>query len=1108
MRFGRQWDERLRIWDEAFGRVLYTQLGEVALSGFTTMEHLRLEQARARSFAPFPKGTKWGRKWEYAWFRAELTMPPEAAGKRILLHLGAGPEMLVYVNGREAGSIDSRHLAVELTGCAVPGERYEIYAECYAGHGIRAEGAGICGRDEVSVPEPPDTQCVVGSSHFGIHNQELFSVYADYHTLYDLWKALPESDLRAMKIGEALQRFTCAADFEAEEPRRSGSILEAAKLLRPLLARKNGDTVPGYTTFGQSHLDLAWLWPGEETKRKAARTYSNQTALMDRYPDSKFLLCSPTVLEYLKEYYPGLYARVKEKAAAGQFVPEGAVYVESDTNLPGGESLVRQFVLGKRWFRREFGAESRLAWLPDTFGFSGALPQIMKECGVPYFATQKLLRCDPECEQFPYNLFWWEGIDGTRTLSHIYKKNNAVFGPGALRERWEKDRNQKQEIDSFLFPFGYGDGGGGPTELMVETEQRCRDLEGAPKCTMESPAAFFDRLDGDSVKNVYYGELYLAWHRGTYTAQARIKRGVRRAEYALREAEYLAGLVRLAGRWKEDIPPADTAGSGETAGCGREAAVPGADGEEEVLSRLEELWKLLLVQEFHDVLPGTSIERVNREAEEALERVERGSRELAGMLLRRLAGGRALFNSLSWERSFGGLKLPPCGYVKPGDEQVREVGRNLQEDLRFGEVGRNLQENLRFGEVGRNLQEHLQFREGCRSLQEDLRFGEGGRSLQENTASAEADSARKENGDAGMSDFSGGLTFSNDFYSVRLDAQGRITSLRDEHSGYEYAQEPLNQWKLYRDVNVDYDAWELGRMYEQAPEELEGSCSFRAGYLPDGSVAAVVERRERYFTARQRIRFRKDSPRIDFETEVDWQERHRILKVDFPTTVYTKEVLEEIQFGYIRRPTHKSRQYEQDMYETCHHKYAVLTDGENGFAILNNCKYGLSAQDSRLSLTLLRAPVMPDMTADSGQQLFTYSILPFSGPFLHSRVMQEAYELNVDVTVSGIGSSPFRWESGRAAAESVSFFRLEGGHAVLETCKPAFDRKDGVVLRLYEAGGCAGKTILHVPDSVIRIYDCNMLEEARQELKLAEGRAELCFHAFEIKTLLLVISGE
>ncbi len=1052
MKIGRQWDERLKMWDEAFGRNLYTQLGEITLSGFTTMEQLNLKQAAQQRFRPFPQGTKWGRKWEYGWFRASVTMPGDAAGRRILLHLGPGPEMLVYVNGVEAGSIDRQHTTVELTACAVPGESFEIYAECYAGHGVRLECGGIYEREDIPVPEPGECQCVVESSHFGIHDQDMFSAYADYHTLYELWKALPDCDLRSMKIGEALQRFTYIADFEAPQPRRSETVREGAKLLKPLLEKRNGDTMPEFTIFGQSHLDLAWLWPLEETKRKAARTYSNQIALMERYPDYKFLLCSPTVLEYLKEYYPKLFERVREKAGTGQFVPDGAVYVESDTNLPGGESLVRQFVLGKRWFWREFGTDSKVAWLPDTFGFSGALPQIMKECRVPYFATQKLLRCDPECEQFPYNLFWWEGIDGTRILSHIFKKNNAVFTSGALRERWEKDRNQKQDIDVFMFPFGYGDGGGGPTEIMVETAERCKDLEGTPRCTMESPAAFFERLDQDAIRNVYYGELYLAWHRGTYTAQAGIKRGVRKAEYALREAEYLAGLLRLTGS---------------------------TEGEEVLLTKLEKLWDLLLFQEFHDILPGSSIERVNREAESALEQVERESRSLAGKLLDRLAGGRALFNSLSWERSYRGIRLPSCGYLKLGEASDRQGGLP-------GTV--SSQEN---GGLA-----------GTVSSQ-----GNGGLA---GTVSSQGNGGQPE----GIS--TEGVVFSNDFYCVRMDGQGQITSLRDRSSGYEYVGEPLNQWRLYRDVNVDYDAWELGRMYEQAPEKLEGNCTFQASQQPDGSVTAVVERRETHFTARQRIYFRADSPRIDFETEIDWQERHRVLKVDFPTTVYTKEVLQEIQFGYIRRPTHKSRQYEQDLYETCHHKYAALTDGENGFAVLNDCKYGLSAQDSKLSLTLLRAPVIPDMRSDLGVQRFTYSIMPFSGPFVRSRVTEEAYECNVSVTASmseeaGQGMERVEQESGvsktDAVQEAVSFFRLEGGHALLETCKPAFDRKEGVVLRIYETKGCGGETTLFVPGNVERVYACNMLEEVQQELELEleEGKVRLRFHAFEIKTILLEV---
>ncbi|MCM1222664.1 MAG: glycosyl hydrolase-related protein, partial [Lachnospiraceae bacterium] len=540
-------------------------------------------------------------------------------------------------------------------------------------------------------------------------------------------------------------------------------------------------------------------------------------------------------------------------------------------------------------------------------------------------------------------------------------------------------------------------------------------------------------------------------------------------EYALREAEYLAGLLRLQGGGQRGVPGREAAVL-----SGREEAsveqFPGENRNERFLDQLEKLWKVLLQQEFHDVLPGTSIERVNREAEEALAQVERESRALGEELLFRLAGGKALFNSLSWERSFRGMKLPSCGYLKLQDEETAP-GQG-QEELSLS--GLQEREDVLPEKCCGDCRKPW-VREIPRTFEEEI-------------------------------------VFQNSFYEARIDKEGRVISLRDRRSGYEYAREPLNRWRLYRDVNVDYDAWELGRMYEQAPEKLDGVCSFRAGYLADGSMIVVVERQEKYFTARQNIFFRADSPRIDFETEIDWQERHRILKADFPTTVYTKEVLEEIQFGYIRRPTHKSRQYEQDLYETCHHKYAVLTDGENGFALLNDCKYGISAEDSRLSLTLLRAPVAPDMRADRGRQRFTYSILPFSGSFAQSRVTEEAYECNVEVTACGFDGAAqaerFSGENFSAGdeAEAVSFFRLEGGHAVLETCKPAFDRKDGVVLRLYESKGCAGVTTLFVPDSVKRIFACNMLEEEKQELRLEEGKLRLAFRAFEIKTIMLVIS--
>ncbi|MBQ3488817.1 MAG: alpha-mannosidase, partial [Clostridia bacterium] len=454
MNIGRQWADRLKIWQEAFEKHYFRPWGSCALSYCTTMAHLTMDEALALPFSPAPVGMRWGKKWEYGWFRTEITVPGELRGQRVVFTLGSGEEMLVWVNGREAGAIDKQHRFITLTRCAQGGEHYEILAECYGGHGIRNEGAGIVGPDEEPVPEPPEAQQTVKASPFGSWNEEVFQVGMDYLALYSLVKKLPEKSLRAMKIVEGLKKFTFIADFELPEPELTRSVVEAGKVLQPLLACKNGSTAPEYTVFGQSHLDLAWLWPEQETIRKTARTYSNQLALMDEYDDYRFLLCEPPILEWLREHYPNVYSRVLEKTREGKFFPEGALWVEADTNIPSGESLIRQFVRGKRWFRRELGADSRIAWMPDTFGFSGALPQIMKKCGVLYFATQKLLRQDPEAEPFPYNTFWWEGIDGSRVKSHIFKKNNARFDTGDLLTRWEEDRNQQEDIDGLMYPFG------------------------------------------------------------------------------------------------------------------------------------------------------------------------------------------------------------------------------------------------------------------------------------------------------------------------------------------------------------------------------------------------------------------------------------------------------------------------------------------------------------------------------------------------------------------------------------------------------------------------------------------------------------------------------
>ena len=1001
MNIGRQWEDRLRIWSEQFEKHYFIAWAPLSLSFFTTMEQLAFDEAVKGRFVPVQPGTRWGKKWEYGWFHTQAVIPEALEGKRAVFTLGAGEEMLVWVNGREAGSIDRQHKYITLSRSARAGDVYDIYAECYAGHGLRQEGAGPVGPDEEPVPEPPEAQVTVKPSLLGRWNEALFQAAMDYQVLYSLVKKLPEKSLRAMKIVEGLKKFTCMADFELpEEELAAGAAEAAARYLKPLLACRNGSTAPDYTVFGQSHLDLAWLWPVEETMRKTARTYANQLALMEEYPDYRFLLCEPPILEYLKTLYPDVYRRVKEQTASGGFYPEGALWVECDTNIPSGESLIRQFVRGKRWFREELEVDSLMAWMPDTFGFSAALPQIMKKCQIPYFATQKLTRQDPEAEPFPYNLFWWEGLDGSRVLSHLFRRNNAVFTSGELVSRWEDDRVQQEDIDGLMFPFGYGDGGGGPTREMVEAALRCQDLEGAPRCHMESPVRFFQRAEEREIENVYCGELYLAWHRGTLTSQSRTKRGIRRAEAALKAVEYHMAAQLLAGRplkaaWKE---------------------------------KLDELWKLLLFNQFHDIAPGTSIARVHQRAEAELETVCTESGKLLEEMLGRPGERMTVYNHLGWERTFRGHRIPAQGFAVIGPERGA---------------------------------------------------GEGA-------------SARRLPPEEG-----GGYELRNAHLVCRIDDAGELTSVRKPGEAREFLAGNGNRFLLFKDVNTCYDAWELGSMYEKLPVPLEGGARIEVRQEADGA-ALIVNRTLHRSRLVQRIFLGGDARRLDFVTRLDWQERHKLLKVSFPVNVYATEAIHEIQFGYVKRPTHRSRQYDRDRYEVCNHRYTVLEDGGAGAAVLNDCKYGVSTAGNEIRLTLMKAPLMPDMYADRREQEFTYSFFPFLGPFTRSDVLREACELNEPPVLGSV------LPAGEERTQRPVLVPGEK-NIIVDAVKPADTAENAILVRAYEAMGMGTEASFAVAGAVRRVDETDMLEENASPLPLRDGGLRVTFGPFEIKTFLLYL---
>ncbi len=1035
MELAEEWNERIKIWMEELKNHIFIKLADIRFEGFTTKARLSVEEALKHEFVPMPQGTPWGSKWEYGWFKAELTLTREAEGYRIFLHPEVGGEMLLWVNGKTAGSRDLKHNGITLTRCGKEGEHFLIVAESYAGHGPRLENGGPCPIERVAVPEPPACQKTVGAADYGIWNEDAFQLLMDVFTLHRLYQGLDPRSLRAMKVREGLCDFTRIVDFELVPEKRNETFGQAREILKPLLSCVNGSTAPVFTIFGQSHLDLAWLWPWEETKRKCARTISTQIALSDEYEEYRFLLCEPPIMEIIKKDYPELYERLLKKVKEGKFIPEGGMYVEPDTSLVSGESLIRQCLYGRKWFREEMGTESVMVWLPDCFGFNGQLPQIMKGCGIRYFTTQKIARALKGCDVFPYNTFYWEGIDGSRILTHFYKKNNARLDPYDLMFRWNEDRVQQEHIDTFLFPFGFGDGGGGATREMVETAGRLKDLEGAPRTRMEGPVEFFKRLEEQgNIQEVYRGELYLPWHRGTYTSQARIKKENRHSEKVLRDAEI----------WN-------------AVGCFNGCV-------ENRQEALEALWKTLLFNQFHDILPGTSITRVCEDALKDLNKVKRGAEELCREAFTGLAGQKAggllVFNSLSWEREE--LAELPAGlseyFIQNGRQLVtQKTGNKVLVPIKVPSCGYT---SVKMEGEGQAEKAFLSEQESCRIYEEQ-----------------------------------GAFIMENAYIRVKADGLGQVTSLVERETGTEFAAGICSRLCMYQDINIDYDAWEISSFYQELPVELEQKASIRIAASGPLAVILEVKRVLHNSPMTQQIILRCNSRRLDFTTIIDWNETHKLLKAAFPVAVHTDEALEEIQFGYVKRPTHKNRRYDADRFEVCSHRYTALTEPGRTAAVLNDCKYGISTHDNSMELTLLKAPVWPDMYADRGIQEFTYSFYAVSRYFADSGVIREGIQLNNPLSFGGTGTG----ERG--------YFKVSAANVILETVKLSEDGRKHMILRLYEAAGKHTSGTVWAGFPVREAFETTMEENLEGGKKVPlrtendQSEMQLDFAPFEIKTI-------
>ena len=1021
-KIGRRIDEiRRYVWTER------RRIADVALA--ETMEHLTPKDAAKLPYKAVADGHRWGQPWGTGWFRLRFQVPKEFRGETVSMLFQPEGECIIFRGGVAVQGLDWNRRDYVLFDQARGGEKVELYVEAGA-----SAAFGDFNARTMHAPE------------IGVFNREVWECSHDLAALADMIGPLPADDTRRGKIILGLNKAVDLFDYQdLATPAVRASARRVRKAVAPLYAQKAVPSAQTIACMGHAHIDVAWLWPLAETERKCGRTFSNAVEYMDRYPEYKFCQSQPHLYEFTRDKYPSLYKRIHEKVKKGQWVPTGCMWVEADTNVTSGESLVRQTLFGTRFFKTEFGYDVKCLWLPDVFGYSAALPQILQRSGIPYFLTQKISWC--QFTTFPYHSFYWEGIDGTRVLSHFppandynsqVKADQMLAAAGRYRE---KDRSPLQAV-----PYGFGDGGGGPTKDMLERIRRYRNLEGMPHLVPMSPEEFFARLEKESTDlRTWVGELYNEFHRGTYTTQADNKKNNRKSEFALRDAEMISALnLATGGKYRQ------------------------AD--------LNAAWKTVLLNQFHDIIPGSSITLVYEDSAKDYARIlgiaadvkESAFQHYAKQVDASGEGTPVLaLNSLSWERTdaiaakVAGLRQG-AGYVAVAPDGVESPVQLCGDGLaRF---------IAKTPSVG-----HCVFH---------VRPGK-------------SDAPAVQATEKGME---------NEFLRIAFDRQGRIRSLYDKRARREVLAPGAmgNQFILFEDKPVNFDAWDIDIFYTEKPLVTDGEL-LSIEVKETGPVGSVVRFRRKISKSiiTQDVILVAGSPRIDFLTHVEWgDEKEVLLKVAFPVNVRSDRARYEIQFGNLERPTHWNTPWDFAKFEVCAHKWADLSEGDYGVALLNDAKYGYDIKGNVMRLSLLRAPKSPDPIADVNKtHTFTYSLLPHAGDYGNG-VVRAGYELNVPVIAEVVASQGKR---GAALPTTASQMSISGDNVVIDTVKKAED-DDGIIVRMYEAHGCRGRRTFRTGLPVRRVVETNLMEREERRLPFRDGKVAVDFEPFQIRTLKLIFT--
>ena len=987
----------------------------------------------------YKRGQIWGGHCEYFWFETQITLDKKYEGKCVVFEIKTGreglndlinPQFTIYVNGVLVQGLDINHREIILSEEAKEGDRFTIVLSAFSG---------------------TQNHKLFLDSEIKILHRDIEQYYYDISVPYNVSKLLEENDPKKILILKTLNNSLNLLDFRKEQSELFYDSLKIAQedITKSFYNKYCGDNPIKVYCVGHTHIDCAWLWTLKVTEDKCLRSFSTVLNLMKQYPEYTFMSSQPQLYKYVKKNNPSIFKEIQQRVTEGRWEVDGGMFVEADCNLASGESLIRQFIHGLKFFKDEFNKDNEILWLPDVFGYSAALPQIIKKCGLKYFMTTKISW--NEFNKMPYDTFEWEGIDGTKVLTHFistqnynevqqegsrhnkfYTTYNGKINPSQIKGGWQR-YSQKELNNEILCCYGHGDGGGGPTKEMLENQRRLsKGLPGCPQTLSTTAKDFFHILE-KNVNNSKYlhkwvGELYLEYHRGTYTSMARNKKSNRRAEFDSLNTELFASISNFLLDF--EYPRDD----------------------------IFEAWEIILRNQFHDILPGSSIFEVYEDSKREYQKVFEFYKKIVNKSLSETVKEiDAEKNSI--------IVFNPNSFIYDGLTQLN----NLDKDKLATYVNKyNTQK------IGENS-----------ILIKASNIPSKGYSI--------IDSNEK---------ISNKLLFvsknriENDYFTIEFNSKGQFSSIFDKRENRELLKNEQfgNVLISYEDRPHNYDAWDLNTYYDEKKWEIDNVDTWEI--LEEGPLRVCIKISRKYLDSyiSQYIYAYRDIDRIDIKNTIDWKEHQIFLKTWFPLDIHTNEATFEIQYGNVKRNTHNNTSWDYAQFEVCHHKWLDVSDAGFGVSFLNDCKYGCSVKDSNVSLSMLKSGIYPNPIADQEYHEFTYSIYSHKNGWRNSDTIKNAYEINNPVIPIIKNNS-----DGKLLSD-FSFASTDKENVVIEVIKKSNDEKY-FIIRLYECYNMRSKVSLSLFKKVLKAYDCDMVENIISNLDIEDNKIIFDIKPYEIKTI-------